>query len=404
LEQGGDMLRAWRQLGKASLCLCSLRLLPWRGRTAWLRPSLRRSSSAPGKNMPEPWRLSRHELRDLLTKYEKAVEEDSYFLLRPSVEERRLLGEEVLKKRAEAVKRARDANRKFIEALIDDLPDLCVPDSDKPPPRPLAEIRELSDEALTLSSNSYGSISSVFLHLLRDWSTNCDHVGVSTYGPATAELRALLPQGGEVLLPGAGLGRLAFELAGCGYKVEANDGSRLFMTAADFLLNRCPEEMVLYPMAHVFSENWSHGQQYLEIKVPSPPPARVAGVRRPAISLVPGDFVKTYKAGGVGHRKFDAIVTCFFVDTTADIAELFGVLDSLLNEGGVWVNVGPLNWRKEARLKLTWEEVVSIWKGQGYEFVSEKSTVCDYHMPRGAKMYTESYNCALTAAVKRQKS
>lgn len=35
-----------------------------------------------------------------------------------------------------------------------------------------------------------------------------------------------------------------------------------------------------------------------------------------------------------GHRKFDAIVTCFFLDTVVDIAELVTVLDSLLDEGG----------------------------------------------------------------------
>lgn len=31
----------------------------------------------------------------------------------------------------------------------------------------------------------------------------------------------------------------------------------------------------------------------------------------------------------------------------------------------VWINVGPLNWRKEARMKLNWDEVLAIWKGFG---------------------------------------
>jgi len=262
-------------------------------------------------------------------------------------------------------------------------------------------------------------LASVLLHFFRDWSTVCDHVGTTTYAPAIAELRALLPDGGDVLVPGCGLGRLALMLAAGGFRVEANDASRLFLTAADYLLNRAPSTgLPLYPLAHVFSENWSLAQQYIEVSVPSPSPATVAGVADPAESpagdptdrsltppmvLVPGDFVKLYGKGGPGHRRFDAILTSFFIDTVTDIAELIEVMDGLLEEGGVWVNVGPLNWRKEARLKLCNDEIIAMWESVGYEFVSRKNIDCDYHMPRGLKMYTESYQCSLTAAVKRRK-
>merc|ERR1712151_66960 len=110
---------------------------------------------------------------------------------------------------------------------------------------------------------------------------------------------------------------------------------------------------------------------------------------------------KTYGKGGVGHRKFDALVTCFFIDTATDLVELFNTMDGLLGEGGIWVNVGPLNWRKEAHLKLTYDEIVTVWESMGYEFITKKRIDCDYHMPRGQKMYTESYQGALTVARKR---
>lgn len=363
----------------------------------------------------ESWRLSRAELRENLNKYERAVEDDARYLLQPSAAERSLLGDEVLRGRAEAVRQARDQNRRFVEAVIEDLPDICAgPDALLVPPRPLAEVRCLEKEAPALPSSSYGSLASVFLHLLRDWSTSCDHVISSTYEPAVAELCALLPAGGDVLVPGAGLGRLALQLAGRGFQVEANDASRLFLTVADFVLNRAPASgLPLNPLAHVFTENWGHEQQYLDIRVPAPVPAAVAArapdgaaadgqPKPPLITLVPGDFVKTYGAGCCGHRKFDAIVTCFFIDTATDVAELFTVMDSLLGEGGVWINIGPLNWKKDARLKLCWNEILCIWKRLGYEFVSNKAMDCDYHLPRGRKMYTESYQCSLTAAVKRR--
>lgn len=258
-----------------------------------------------------------------------------------------------------------------------------------------------------LPTSSYGSLASVFLHLLRDWSAECEHVYRSTYGPAIRKLCELLPEG-EVLVPGAGLGRLALELAKEGYKVEANDASRLFLTFGDYVMNRPPEGASIFPLAHVFSENRGLAQQYMEVKVPSPTPESIikhlrdksANSTSPFISLVPGEFAKLYKKGCPGHRRFDAILTCFFIDTATDVEELFKVMDGLLGPGGVWVNIGPLNWRKEARLKLSYEEIVDIWTRLGYDFVCNEWVECDYHIERLQKMYTESYYCALTAAVK----
>ena len=49
------------------------------------------------------------------------------------------------KKRSEAVKKARDANRQFVEAMVEDLPDLCqAPEVSDSPPRPVCEFRDLS--------------------------------------------------------------------------------------------------------------------------------------------------------------------------------------------------------------------------------------------------------------------
>jgi len=162
--------------------------------------------------------------------------------------------------------------------------------------------------------------------------------------------------------------------------------------------------MGVFPLAHLFSENWSLDEQYIEIEVPRPTPSEIVGSASssPAFAMVPGEFAKTYAVGCCGHRKFDAIVTCFFIDTATDVAELFEVMDSLLEEGGLWLNIGPLNWSKGTRLKLAYDEVVAIWERMGYEFVLQKRIDCDYHLPHGLKMYTESYQAALTAAIKRR--
>lgn len=311
----------------------------------------------------------------------------------------------MLKKRREAAAKAKEANRLFVERMIEDLPGPGAGYGSGGAPAPQRPICEFRVKGSGTAINTYGTLATVNLHLLRDWSILCDHVGKSTYEPAIAELRKLMPDcRGEVLLPGAGLGRLALALAKEGFTVEANDASRLFLTAADFLLNRPPAAASIFPLAHLFSENWSLDEQYLEVEVPKPHPNELAGSGRssPAFVFVPGEFVKEYAFGCVGHRKFDAIVTCFFIDTATDVVELFQVMDGLLAEGGIWLNIGPLNWSKNTRLKLTWEEIVDIWERMGYEFVLQKRVDCDYHVARNIKMYTESYQAALTAAIKRR--
>jgi len=354
----------------------------------------------------ESWRMSRAELRDLLNKYERAVEEDAAYLLNPSARELQMLGQELITTRRDRLRLARDTNRRFVESAIDDLPDLCAgPPS--APSRPVMEVKVLDENAPTLPASSYGSMASVFLHLFRDWSSHCEHVDRTTYQAAVDELTKRVKPGAQVLVPGAGLARLAAKIAKEGYVVESNEASRLFLTFADFTLNRARGADV-YPLAHVFSENFGYQQQYVQTNIPSPTPASFAtskeGSGKALFSMVPGDFSKLYCKGGKAHRKFDAIVTCFFLDTVVDVCELVQVLDDLLEEGGLWINVGPLNWRKEARLKLNWSEIVTLWKGLGYDFEVNSRSDCDYHMPRGEKMYTESYTCALSVATKKLKS
>lgn len=45
---------------------------------------------------------------------------------------------------------------------------------------------------------------------------------------------------------------------------------------------------------------------------------------------------------------FDAVATCFFVDTAPVALEYVEVIRHVLRPGGVWVNVGPLSYHWQA--------------------------------------------------------
>merc|ERR1712014_248120 len=52
-------------------------------------------------------------------------------------------------------------------------------------------------------------------------------------------------------------------------------------------------------------------------------------------------------------------------------------------------------------MKLSWKEIVGMFTRAGFDFKVQDSLDCDYHMPKGMKMYQETYICAFTVAVRR---
>ena len=87
----------------------------------------------------------------------------------------------------------------------------------------------------------------------------------------------------RVCVPGAGLGRLAFDIAAAGYTCQGNEWSAFMLIAANTILNvyahhitshpyhvslRCSKgggthHTVIHPFAHVFCNNMSRSDQVL---------------------------------------------------------------------------------------------------------------------------------------------
>merc|ERR1712093_115769 len=76
-------------------------------------------------------------------------------------------------------------------------------------------------------------------------------------------------------------------------------------------------------------------------------------------SMASGEFVEVYK-DQIGE--WDAVVTCFFLDTAKNVFLYIRTLASILRSGGAWVNLGPLLFHYaesegEISIELSWEEV-----------------------------------------------
>ena len=78
--------------------------------------------------------------------------------------------------------------------------------------------------------------------LVRDWSEDGQKERDTCYKPILDELERLYPpairSSKKVLVPGAGLGRLAYDVANLGFQSQGNEFSLFMLFACHFVLNQ----------------------------------------------------------------------------------------------------------------------------------------------------------------------
>lgn len=110
---------------------------------------------------------------------------------------------------------------------------------------------------------------------VRDWSSEGAEERKMCYGPILEEI---LEQFGQVedkktirvLVPGAGLGRLAFEIAKTGFECQGNEFSLYMLMASNFVLNKCRfvNCFKIHPWIHQFTNNLSNSDVLQSVSFP----------------------------------------------------------------------------------------------------------------------------------------
>lgn len=232
------------------------------------------------------------------------------------------------------------------------------------------------------SDAQMSKVSSVLKSLARDWSGEYREERDMTYRPLLELVQKYvpLPLGAlppRICVPGAGVGRLAFELAALGYSVQGNEFSLYMLLASDFILNAgiSPQTPLKISPWLLESRNVHHPNDptrivfipdvdpymLLQTKIrqdcalaqdrPAVEPSERAGdsVERDSVpppaefSMAAGEFVSVYGAPRE-QGQWDAVVACFFLDASPSIVEYLQVVHSMLKVGGLLVNLGPLLW------------------------------------------------------------
>ncbi|KAJ3871912.1 N2227-domain-containing protein [Lentinula edodes] len=235
---------------------------------------------------------------------------------------------------------------------------------------------------------------STLKQFVRDWSAEGQEERETSYGPMKDALLAHFSdipkeerRNFRVLVPGAGLGRLAYDIASLGFACQGNEFSHYMLLASFLILNKTerPNMHTIYPYVHSFSNVPDRTSMLRAIKIPDVEPTLPSGS---VFSLVAGDFEEIY--GGESDPNepqaglWDAVMTCFFIDTAKNIVNYLRIIHKILAPGGVWINLGPLLWHWENNhtndpsIELDLVEVKQLAAMVGFEIENERTIDATY--------------------------
>lgn len=211
----------------------------------------------------------------------------------------------------------------------------------------------------TATSGDLDKARSTLRQFYRDWSVEGIPEREACYGPILKDLRlereAKSGKQLSVLVPGAGLGRLVFDLCHNGFNVEGNEISYHQLLASSYILNFCPapKAFTLYPWVHSFSNHKSRSHHLQSVQIPDIHPGTELQNKHNTepngpgeMSMSASDFICLY--GDDNHRDlYDAVATVFFIDTAPNLIRYITTICNCLRSGGIWANLGPLLWHFE---------------------------------------------------------
>lgn len=216
----------------------------------------------------------------------------------------------------------------------------------------------------------------VLRQLARDWSQEASDERSRTYGAIIKELESLFSNCEDkslikILVPGAGLGRLAYDIAKTGFSCQGNEFSFYMLLVSNYILNRCDDrnQFVIYPWIHTFSNHLSASDQLRPVRIPDSLPGNLP--EQVGFSMTAGDFLEIYSANDE-NQEWDCVVTCFFIDTAHNVISYLETIYHVLKKGGYWINFGPLLYHfegipNESSVELTVEEIILISSRIGFK-------------------------------------
>eukprot|EP00629_Pelagomonadales_sp_RCC1024_P011829 CAMPEP_0119275636 /NCGR_PEP_ID=MMETSP1329-20130426/14095_1 /TAXON_ID=114041 /ORGANISM="Genus nov. species nov., Strain RCC1024" /LENGTH=398 /DNA_ID=CAMNT_0007276031 /DNA_START=76 /DNA_END=1272 /DNA_ORIENTATION=+ len=346
--------------------------------------------------------------------------------LRLSSEYGALLPRTCLEQRVVGLRAAAAANGAFLRRVV------ASQGSFGPPPECnstaatySSQVRQSQQRSLPREAD-FSKVRSTLHSCVRDWADEGAIERTQCYSPLLEELVRLVPLDcrRRVLVPGAGLARLVLEVAARGYGAQGNEFSYHMLLASNYLLNSGlrPRGTTIYPFVDQPSNCRASQDRVRAVRIPDVSPNALLGPMPSDFSMAAGEFLEVYR-----HQEceWDALLSCFFLDTAPVALEYIDAMYRLLKPGAPWINLGPLlyHWvpsssadidvvvgtqgrlmpdlddRYSQSLEFSWYELRHAIQERGFVIIREEWRRCTYTNNIRSMMKTD-YDCIFFTALK----
>ncbi|CAK1548857.1 unnamed protein product [Leptosia nina] len=257
---------------------------------------------------------------------------------------------------------------------------------------------EISSQKQHKMQHDVEKVQSVLKNIVRDWSAAGAAEREQCYKPILDELEARFPEENfndrshiKVLVPGAGLGRLAWEVSVMGFTCQGNEFSLFMLFASNFILNKCHEanKYTVYPWVHQYVNHMTSDHQIVAATFPDLPPS----CQHSHFSIAAGDFLKVYTQ----MDEWDCVATCFFIDCAPNVIEFIERIYAILRPGGLWINLGPLLYHysdmpNEISIEPPYDVLLDVIRDVGFDILKERTGVKTKYAQNPNSMLQHEYN------------
>jgi len=258
--------------------------------------------------------------------------------------------------------------------------------------------KELDD----LSYNDYSILNyAVFMYIARDWTDNRKKEREIHYNPIIDAVKKYVPEKSKILLPGAALLRLGYELALLGYNIDANDFNFMNVIICDYLFNYSKlNQFTFQPLIRSFSNYLTEDAVFRKYSFPD---ENINLEGKGQIVLEAGDFTKMYNDK---PNTYDCVITCFFIDTAKNVIEYISIIQNVLKRDGIWINFGPLSYhwvgyQNIPTIELPYDKLKEVIIEYGFEYVHEEKNKNVIYCEIEDFMKNDHFNCVFFIAKKK---
>lgn len=227
-------------------------------------------------------------------------------------------------------------------------------------------------EALADALRDLPAVTAVLARLAGDWGDAGGEFRDAFYGPVVAAVTERVEESDEAvraLVPGAGLGRLAWELAAAGADVQGAEDDFLALFLANAVLNGSGKRTKFFPHAMRFADVRKGTLESEEFPDVDPGSLRADA----SLAMRAGAFLALYDEA----EEWDCVATAGFLDGAHNAIAYVRRVAKILKPGGVWVNHGGFDFRfaddlDEPSIELTEEELMELLPKVGLRVVKEE--------------------------------